>query len=69
MLALGAEAARSRQGGYLDRIEREDEGFRRVVADGYRRAGGALPERVAALDGGAAPGTIAEQVREQVRRV
>ena len=37
VLALEADAARDRQGsGYLDRIEREDEAFRRVVADGYR---------------------------------
>ena len=67
VLALGAGDARSRQGGYLDRIEREDEAFRRVVADGYRQLGDLYPDRVALLDGTLAPETIAEQVREQVR--
>jgi len=67
VLALGAGDARSRQDGHLDRIEREDEAFRRVVADGYRQLGDLYPDRVAVLDGTLAPETIAEQVREQVR--
>jgi dTMP kinase len=67
VLVLGAEDARSRQDGYLDRIEREDEAFRQVVADGYRTLAGLYPERVALLDGTLPPETIAEQVREQVR--
>ena len=41
----------SRQGGYLDRIEREDEAFRASVADGYRELAVLFPERVAVLDG------------------
>jgi dTMP kinase len=69
VLALGAEDARSRQGGYLDRIEREDEGFRQVVADGYRELAALYPDRVAVLDAAQDPGSIAEQVREQVRGV
>ena len=67
VLAVGAEEARSRQQGYLDRIEREDEAFRQVVADGYRELAELYPERVALLDGTLPPETIAEQVREQVR--
>src|SRR5689334_5017199 len=67
VLALGAEDARSRQEGYLDRIEREDETFRQVVADGYRTLAELYPERVALLDGTLPSETIAEQVREQVR--
>jgi len=67
VLALGAEDARSRQEGYLDRIEREDEAFRQVVADGYRTLAELYPERVALLDGTLPPETIAEQVRERVR--
>ena len=69
VLALGAEDARSRQSGYLDRIEREDEGFRQVVADGYRELAALYPDRVAVLDAAQDPGSIAEQVREQVRGV
>ena len=67
VLALGAGDARSRQDGYLDRIEREDEAFRQVVADGYRALADLYPDRVALMDGTLAPETIAEQVREQVR--
>jgi dTMP kinase len=67
VLALGAGDARNRQNGYLDRIEREDEPFRQVVADGYRALADLYPERVVLLDGTLPPKTIAEQVREQVR--
>ena len=64
---LDAEDARSRQGRDLDRIEREDEGFRSAVAAGYRKLETLFPERIVALDGSAAPAEIAEQVRVQVR--
>jgi dTMP kinase len=67
VLALEAGDARSRQEGYLDRIEREDEAFRQVVADGYRSLAGLYPDRVVLLDGTLPPDAIAEQVREQVR--
>ena len=67
VLALGAGDARSRQEGYLDRIEREDEAFRQVVADGYRALASLYPDRVVLLDATLSPVTIAEQVREQVR--
>ena len=67
VLVLAAGDARSRQDGYLDRIEREDEAFRQLVADGYRALAGLYPDRVALLDATLAPETIAEQVREQVR--
>jgi dTMP kinase len=67
VLVLDVDAARSRQGDELDRIEREDEPFRRVVADGYRELGILFPKRVSILDGSQPAETIAEQVREQVR--
>jgi dTMP kinase len=67
VLALGAEDARSRKGGDLDRIEREDQAFQTIVADGYRTLAGLYPDRVTLLDGALAPQAIAEQVREQVR--
>ncbi len=67
VLALSAEDARSRQAGYLDRIEREDEAFRDVVAEGYRELGRLYPGRVVILEGAQEPDTVAEQVREQVR--
>lgn len=67
VLVLGADAARGRQSGYLDRIEREDASFREVVSEGYRELGSLFPERVTLLDGAESPERIAEQVREQVR--
>ena len=67
VLALDAVAARDRQNGYLDRIEREDADFRVAVADAYRELAVLFPERVAVLDGSRTPEEIAEQVREQVR--
>jgi dTMP kinase len=67
VLVLDAETAFARQGDYLDRIEREDEGFRGVVADGYRELATLYPQRVSAVDGTRPAQTIAEEVREQVR--
>jgi dTMP kinase len=67
VLALDIESARRRQGEYLDRIEREDAGFRQVVADGYRELATLFPERVTVLDGSRPAQAIAEEVREHVR--
>jgi dTMP kinase len=67
VLALGAADARARQGEYLDRIEREDEDFRVVVAEGYRELAALFPERVSLLDAAGPAEAIAERVREQVR--
>jgi dTMP kinase len=67
VLALGAADARGRQEGYLDRIEREDEAFRQVVADGYRTLAELHPDRIVLLDAAQGRETIAEQVRERVR--
>jgi dTMP kinase len=68
VLALEADAARRRQGNaYLDRIERESEDFRRVVADGYRELAILFPKRVALLDASLPADSISEQVREHVR--
>jgi len=63
----GAEDARGRKDGRLDRIEREDEAFQTVVAEGYRTLADLYPDRVTLLDGALAPQAIAEQVRGQVR--
>jgi dTMP kinase len=67
VLALDAVEARGRQGEYLDRIEREDEDFRGVVAEGFRELAVLFPERVSLLDASESPEAIAERVREQVR--
>ena len=67
VLTLDPDAARERQNGYLDRIEREDEAFRGAVANAYRELGVLFPGRVVVLDAAQRPEQIAEQVREQVR--
>jgi dTMP kinase len=67
VLLLEANAARLRQGLELDRIEREDEAFRSVVADAYRELETLFPDRIVTLDGTAAADEIAEQIRAQVR--
>jgi dTMP kinase len=67
VLVLDVETAFARQGAYLDRIEREDEGFRAVVADGYRELATLYPQRVSVLDGTRPAEAIAEEVREHVR--
>jgi len=69
VLALDVDAARSRQGAYLDRIEREDEAFRSAVADGYRELAALFPDRIGIIDASLDPDEIAEQVREQVRQL
>jgi dTMP kinase len=63
VLALSADAARGRQSGYLDRIEREDAEFRGVVSEAYRQLASLFPERVTLLDGAETPERIAERVR------
>jgi dTMP kinase len=67
VLVLSPDAARSRQGADLDRIEREDEAFRRVVAEAYGELGSLFPGRIATLDASGAVDEIAERVREQIR--
>src|SRR5919198_1663859 len=51
VLVVDPDVAHDRLGPRRDRIEREDETFRRSVADGYRRLADLFPERVRALDG------------------
>jgi len=67
VLVVDPAAAHARLGGKHDRIEREDEDFRRLVADGYRQLTDLFPARVVALDGSLAPEAIAARVREHLR--
>jgi len=67
VLNVDPETARARHSAGLDRIEREDEDFRRLVADGYRTLPDLFPERVVALDGTLSPQEIATRVRDQLR--
>ena len=67
VLNVDPATARARHSAGLDRIEREDEDFRRLVADGYRQLTDLFPERVVTLDGSLAPEAIAARVREHLR--
>jgi dTMP kinase len=67
VLNIDPVTARARHSAGLDRIEREDEAFRALVADGYRQLATLFPERVVTLDGALPPEEIAAHVRDHVR--
>jgi len=68
VLQLDAASARERCSGELDRIERESDEFRQVVAAGYLELARLYPDRVVSLDATEPADRLAEQVRERVRR-
>ena len=61
-----AEAAR-RVGDSQDRIEREDDDFRRKVADAYRLLAETFPQRIEAVDGNRRAEEIAKEIFGLVR--
>ena len=67
VLNVDPVTARARHSAGLDRIEREDEDFRRLVADGYRQLTDLFPDRVVVLDGTLPPKEIAIHVRDHLR--
>jgi dTMP kinase len=67
VLNVDPVTARARHSAGLDRIEREDEDFRRLVADGYRQLASLFPGRVVPLDGTLLPEEIAVRVRDSLR--
>jgi dTMP kinase len=69
VLNVDPQTARARHSAGLDRIEREDDAFRGVVAEGYRQLATLFPDRVVALDGALSPDEIAGHVRDSLRTV
>jgi dTMP kinase len=67
LVLLDPEDARRRGAGQPDRIEREGEGFMRLVDEAFRSLAAEYPERIVAVDGSAPPSEIAKEVREHVR--
>jgi dTMP kinase len=65
LLVLAAGEAAGRRG-EPDRIESEDEGFHRRVADGFDAAARRFPDRIAVVDAAGTPAQVAERVREAV---
>jgi|SRR5579884_3482766 len=67
VLDVDPVTARARHSAGLDRIEREDEPFRRAVAHGFRALPELFPDRVVLLDGTLPPEEIATRVRDDLR--
>jgi dTMP kinase len=63
LLEIDVADASGRMGSDLDRIEREDDGFRARVAAAYRELAAMFPERYVVVDGTAAPEDVAEEIR------
>lgn len=67
LLELDVADAEARVGGERDRIEREDEGFRARVAEGFRELAERFPARYVVVDGSRAVDEIAEEIDGSVR--
>jgi dTMP kinase len=67
LLEIGVDDAAARVGGERDRIEREDDGFRERVAQGYRMLAARFPGRFVVVDGRRAVDEIAEEIDGAVR--
>ena len=67
LLEIGVADAAARMGAEVDRVEREDEGFRARVAAAYRELAEWDPGRYVTVDGTADPETIAEEILGAVR--
>jgi len=63
LLEIDVAGAAGRMGSDLDRIEREDEGFRARVALAYRELAAMFPERYVVVDGTAPAAEVAEEIR------
>jgi dTMP kinase len=68
LLLVDAAEARRRGGAASDRIEREQDDFRRRVDDAYRELARRFPERIVEVDADVAPEETAQWIYEHVRR-
>ena len=67
LLEIGVADAAARMGAELDRLEREDDGFRACVASAFRQLAEREPGRYVTVDGTADQQTIAEEILGAVR--
>jgi dTMP kinase len=67
LLEIDPAEAAARLGGSRDRIEREDDDFRRNVADAYRLLAETFPQRIEAVDAGRPAEKIAKEIFGLVR--
>lgn len=67
LIEIEPEAAAARVGDERDRIEREDDGFRERVGDGYRLLSERFPDRYVVVDGSRTVAELAEEIDGAVR--
>jgi dTMP kinase len=67
LLEVDVVSAGARMGDELDRIEREDDGFRDRAAAGYRELANRFPARYLVVDGTASPAAIGEEIYGALR--
>src|SRR5205823_3938788 len=67
LLEIDPDESARRVGENGDRIERENEQFRRQVADAYRLLAETFPQRIEAVDGSRRPTDIAKEIFGRVR--
>jgi dTMP kinase len=69
LLVVPSAVAAARRSPAGDRIEREGAEFAGRVEEAYREIARRFPERVLVFDGTRDPGTLAREIREQLRHV
>jgi dTMP kinase len=69
LLLVDLDESSRRVGDDRDRIEREDEGFRRQVDRAYRQLAELYPGRIVSVDGTQRPETISAEIHEQLRQL
>jgi dTMP kinase len=68
LLLIDPEESARRVGDGADRIEREDDEFRRKVDEAYRLLAKTFPQRIEAVDGSTPPDDISKLIFERIRQ-
>jgi dTMP kinase len=68
LLLVDPQESARRVGDESDRIEREDDGFRKRVDAAYRQLAEYFPQRITTIDGTRPPREIAEEVLDELRQ-
>jgi len=68
LLVVDAEEAARRRGDPGDRIEREDDGFRKRVAEAYEELAAVFPQRIVTIDGMRPAGEIGREILDELRQ-
>jgi dTMP kinase len=68
LLVVNAEEAARRRGDPGDRIEREDDSFRKRVAEAYDELAAVFPQRIVTIDGMRPAGEIGREILDELRQ-